>query len=406
MNDNMQNYYKMEFEMLKDAHFQTSQKIITFFQYALLIFSAPLALLTSSSISKALLGVIFILIGFIEVFVISYLSSLRAEALLYARQINRIRSVFYSEHILGKNVEDIHNRKILLSQDQKPDYNDRGQFFYIVIVLGCFSAFYSFFGAYKLLQSFFPNSCYVLLSIGVALCMFLLSLFSYHCICLHKENSEDYYSRIIGVDIDGVLNKHELTFADICNRINGTALSASEITTLPVYKGGKISLEQEQAVFRTKEYWNEQVLAEGVVHYLVEEIMNKYGYKTYIFTWRDWEVNRDINGKEVSYNLKRETKKWIKDQQIKYKMIRFEKGNVDRPVSGFHHKYWTRFYFSKRYKIRFFVEDNAFNARKLSRICEYVFLINHMYNQEDNLPYNVIRVANWEEVLDWVKKLN
>lgn len=406
MNENMRNYYNVEFEMLKDAHFQTSQKIISFFQYALLIFSAPLALLTSNSISKTLLGTVFILIGIIEVFVISYLSSLRAEALLYARQINRIRNVLYSEHILGENVEDIHNRKILLSQDQKPDYNDRGQFFYIVIVLGCFSAFYSSFGAYKLLQSFFPSSCYRLLSVAVALCMFLISLFSYYRVCLHKENGEDYYSRIIGVDIDGVLNKHEITFAKICNIINETTLSPSEITTLPVHNSGIISLKQEQAVFRTKEYWDEQVLAEGAHYYLIEEIMNEYGYKPYIFTWRDWSVKNDINGKNVSYNLKRETKAWLESNQIKYKKIRFEKGNVDRPVSGFHHKYWTRFFFSKRYRIRFFVEDNVFNARKLSKICEYVFLINHQYNQEENLPYNIIRVDNWKEILDWVKKLN
>ena len=99
-------YYEQEFNMLKDAHFQTSQKIISFFQFALLIFSAPIALLTSDQISRAVLGTVFIVIGIIEVLVIAYLSSLRTEALLYARQINRIRNVIYSDGVLGKDIAE------------------------------------------------------------------------------------------------------------------------------------------------------------------------------------------------------------------------------------------------------------------------------------------------------------
>lgn len=45
--ENFLTYYSQEFNMLEDAHFQTSQKIISFFQYALLIFSAPIALLVA-----------------------------------------------------------------------------------------------------------------------------------------------------------------------------------------------------------------------------------------------------------------------------------------------------------------------------------------------------------------------
>lgn len=47
-------FYEKEYEMLKDARFQTSHKITSFFQYALLIFSAPLALLASEYIQKEL----------------------------------------------------------------------------------------------------------------------------------------------------------------------------------------------------------------------------------------------------------------------------------------------------------------------------------------------------------------
>lgn len=99
--DELISYYEKEFDMLKDAHFQTSQKIISFFQFALLIFSAPIALLTSNQITRLVLGCVFVVIGLIEVLIIAYLTSLRVEALLYARQINRIRSVLYSNGVIG-----------------------------------------------------------------------------------------------------------------------------------------------------------------------------------------------------------------------------------------------------------------------------------------------------------------
>ncbi len=410
-NFNKQKYYENEFIMLKDAHFQTSQKIINFFQYALLIFTAPLALLTSDGISNALIGFIFCFIGIIELIVIAYLSSLRIEALQYARQINRIRSVVYSEKTIGDNVEEIHNRKILFSQDKKPDYQERSQFKYIVYVLGGFSMFYSSLGMYKLLSysSFIKKNnlrdavIYAVIYAGV---MMFLVMLVYWLVCVRSENGTEYYARIIGVDIDGVLNKHEETFVDICNQINGTHLNKLDITTLPVHDGGKITLQEEQNVFKTKEYWEKQIPTEGAVHYLVEEIRNKYGYKPYIFTWRDWSVEKNISGEKVSYNMKKETKRWLKRFGIKYKKIRFEKGNIDRPVSGVRLKYWTRFYFAKKYKIQYFVEDNIYNAIKLSHICEYVFLLDHLYNRTDNIPYNVIPVASWKEILDWIKKLN
>lgn len=84
---------------------QTSQKITSFFQYALLIFSAPLALLTLENINKALLGIIFLFIGVVGYFVMIYLNQLRAEYLLYARSINQIRKNMYNDfHKKDKDV--------------------------------------------------------------------------------------------------------------------------------------------------------------------------------------------------------------------------------------------------------------------------------------------------------------
>lgn len=408
--ENFSTYYSQEFNMLEDAHFQTSQKIISFFQYALLIFSAPIALLVAEKMSQRVLGVTFVVIGFIEVLVIAYLSSLRSEALLYARQINRIRNVLYSQGILGENVEEINKQKILFSQDKKPNYSDMSQFFYIVLVLGSLSAFYTSFGVYKLIRTFTDFSCMQVIlgiSLSCGIVMLIISFLIYKYICVYNENGTNYYKRIIGVDIDGVLNKHEKTFVEIFNKQNSNdEISADQITTLPAHESGIIDREREQLVFKTADYWENQVLTDDAKQYLVEEIRNKLGFEPYIFTWRHWKVKETLAGEKTCFCMKRRTKKWLRKNKIKFKKIFFEKGNVDRPISLWSVKYKTRYYYAQKYRIRYFVEDNYDNAEKLSHICEYVFLVDHLYNQTKEMPYNIIRVSNWKEIHSWIKKLS
>lgn len=402
----LENYYEQEFNMLKDAHFQTSQKIISFFQFALLIFSAPIALLTSEQITKTVLGSVFIIIGVIEVLVIAYLSTLRTEALLYARQINRIRSVLYSKGILGDHIDDINNKKILFSQDKKPAYRDWNQFLFIVLVLGFFSAFYVAFGTYKLFTGIFGFSHvkYILmLAAALGILMVIISFLVYVYITTYGENGTAYFKQNIGIDIDGVLNKHEEIFIEILNK--QTEKTIEEITHLPVHISGDITREEEHAVFETKEYWEKQQLSDGAKEYLIEDIKNTLGFNIYVFTWRNWNVNKNLKGESVHFNIKKHTKKWLKENDISYKKIKFEKGNYNKPISLFYSKYKTRYYYAQKYKIRYFVEDDLRNAEKLSHICEYVFLINHTYNEKSDLPYNVIRVEGWKEISEIIKKL-
>lgn len=407
MDDNqIINYYEIEFNMLKDAHFQTSQKIISFFQFALLIFSAPIALLTSEQITKPVLGSVFIVIGVIEVLVIAYLSTLRTEALLYARQINRIRAVLYSKGILGKKIDDINNKKILFSQDKKPAYRDWNQFLFIVLVLGFFSAFYVAFGTYKLFTGLFGFSnvkCIFVLAIVLGLLMVIISCLAYVYTTTYGEKGTAYYKQNIGVDIDGVLNKHEEKFIEILKK--QTDITIEKITHLPVHISGKITREQEHNVFETKEYWEGQQLSNGAKEYLIEDIKNTLGFNVYIFTWRNWDVRKSLDGKPIRFSIKKHTKKWLKEKGISYKKIKFEKGNYNKPISLFDAQYKTRYYYSKKYKIRYFVEDDLRNAERLSHICEYVFLINHTYNENPNLPYNVIRVDSWKEIAEIIKRL-
>ena len=413
-------FYTKEYEMLKDAHFQTSQKITSFFQYALLIFSAPLVLLTSEFKEKALLGIVFLFIGVVGYFVMLYLNQLRAESLLYARTINQIRKNIYNElYKKHMDINKINQTLVLLSQDKKPKYFDSSQFIFVVIVLGLFDSFYLSFGVYTIIplpgiycEWVLKNSLLVAF-LAFAL-WFALHMLSFKLMSNYNENGTAYFKRIIGVDIDGVLNKHEEQFVNtyntlFCGQHSRKELNVSCITTLPVSKSGIINREDEHRVFKTCEYWDTMPENDDCNIYLPQEIKNKLGYKVNIFTWRDWDVCYKISGEHINdYSIKNRTKEWLKEKGISYNKIFFEKGNIDRPITAFGAKYKTRFYYSAKQNIKYFVEDNIYNAEKLSHICKYVFLFSHEYNKNEHiaLPFNVIRVSSWKDVLDKIKELD
>lgn len=417
--DQFQKFNAKEYDMLKDAHFQTSQKITTFFQYAILIFSAPLVLLTSDSIKKSLLGLVFLFIGVVGYFVMLYLSQLRAESLLYARAINQIRKNTYNElYSINKDIYKVNQSIILLAQDRKPKYFDISQFVYIVIVLGLFDSFYFSFGIFTLLPlpGIYCNwmlTNHLLITILSVIFWLALHIISYKLISNYNENGSAYFKRIIGVDIDGVLNKHEEQFVRIYNHIFQTQncknkLEACSITTLPVSKSGIIKRDDEHRVFRTREYWDTMPENDDCSIYLTQKIKKELGYKVFIFTRRSWKVRYKLSGEEIGYSIVNGTKMWLKEKNLLYDKIYFEKGSADMPVTAFGAKYRTRYYYSAKYNIKYFIEDDIYNAERLSHICKYVFLINHTYNLNESieLPFNVIRVYSWREILDKINELD
>ena len=397
-------FMEKEYEMLKDAHFQTSQKITSFFQYALLIFSAPIVLLTAENKpEEILLGTVFTVIGTVGLFVLFYLLQLRAEALLYARNINRIRSHIYTQS--GKKVSELDKIKVLMSQDKKPAYGDWSQFGGVVIIMALLDSLYFGYGISKFLKDDIQYmTLWILLS---AILFFVVHIVMYIGITCYNENGSSYYKRRIGVDIDGVLNNHEKQFVEIYKKIYNENLNESDIKTLPVSKSGKISLENEHKIFTISNYWEDMPVKENAAYYLNHEICEKLGYQAYVFTWRPWKVICDQENKRCKYDIDDATKNWLSKNKITYKKLIFEKGNVDMPTKMFNYKYKNRYYLSRKYKISYFVEDDLNNAIKLSSVCQYVFLIDHLYNRNDNdcVPYNIIRVNNWQEIYEWIKKL-
>lgn len=200
-------------------------------------------------------------------------------------EINRIRSILYSNGVIGTKTDEIHKRKILFSQDKKPDYKDSNQFIYIVFVLGLFSAFYFSFGFYKIATYFDLLKTKGAIFSTVFVCGFFVMAVAYvmYKIVITKgENGTEYYKQRIGVDIDGVLNNHENVFVEILKETTGKSLKCSDIKSLPVSISTDVTRDEEHNIFETKEYWESQKLAAGAKQYLIEELRNTIGYKPYI----------------------------------------------------------------------------------------------------------------------------
>jgi len=177
---------------------------------------------------------------------------------------------------------------------------------------------------------------------------------------------------------------------------------------------------------------------------ILNKIKNLFNLKVFIFTYRDWpqlknEENcikrgwkENINNyysrlglnnlikriETLDYyifkkNIDKITRLWLFENGIKFprsfkrhnndvKLI-IEKGNEE--VSELRAMFKNRFYESIKNNIRFFVEDDLRKAIKLSYICDFIFLFDQPYNQEDNLPNNVFRLKSWEEIYRKIREL-
>lgn len=409
-NEKLIDFYLKEYEVLSQAHFQASQRITTFFQYALIILAAPIAVFelvtnlfpqnnsSSTFFDQPLAICICIGIGLVGLFIVLYLGQLRSEVLMYARSVNTIRKFFYDNQDLGKDRNLLSDDYfVLLHQQKKPRYWDGEQFVFIIFALGAMNTLYFGFAMYQigLLNAYLLTTCGVFYALHFGLYYFLT--------CLSESNCR-FFKHKIGIDIDGVITDHEKTFVEVYNQLingSGMTISQDDITTIPVHESGIINEADEQKVFRNTDYWEKLTPICNAIQIINEKLRNTHGYKIYLFTWRDWKL-------EDSQNLKRITKKWLKKNEIKCKKLFFESGNFDHPINARKALYKNRYYYSQKYKIEFFIEDEPIKAIKLSKICRYVFLIAHKYNESSGkLPYpkNVIRVKDWDELYMKLKSI-
>ena len=244
------------------------------------------------------------------------------------------------------------------------------------------------------------------------------------------------------------------TFCEILKDNIEKDVNPAQILIIPVHEFSSLCVtrEDERKVFNDPKYWKCMPVVESAAD-RIRSLRNVFKLKIYIFTYRPWP---DIEDKQelieiiklfcknsagfsmrllllllllkigLSFKLivkrwKEEplrliTIKWLKDNKIPYDKFIFEKGNdYSSDPRG---KFNNRFYISRKKKIRFFVEDDCEKAIKLSYICDVVFLLSHPYNEPNeklpdeinrvrkNLPSNIIRVKNWDEIYQHIRRLS
>jgi len=155
----------------------------------------------------------------------------------------------------------------------------------------------------------------------------------------------------------------------------------------------------------------------------IKELKNDFGYRINIHSYRPWPQssygtlsNESLKNTWKRKSLKKITKDWLKQYEIPYNDLFIEKTGIDVTSANFSlvgfifgiakSNFRNRFFYTRKKSYRYFIEDTIENAIKLSRNCEYVFLLNQPYNNSNNaLPSNVIRVENWIEIREKIREL-
>lgn len=399
-NRDLEDFFQNEYNTLSQAHFESGKQITSFFQYALVILAAPLTLIgininTIEQFNDVLVIAFCFLISIVGFLITMYLAQLRTEVLMYARCINNLRKSYYNTF---QNYIDLDNEGVLLIQKKKPKYWDGEQFIFALLALSIINSAYIAYGV-----SVITSQIYWFTMAGVF--MFVLHILVYALLTRKSEANFRFYKHTIGIDIDGVINDHESQFIRIYNDLfPQDKIDINDIISIPVHEHdpAKIPEMRERKVFETLTYWETMPEIPDASRIIKEFLANTMGYKIFIFTKRDWNVEGADHRK---YNIRKVTKKWLSEKKIRYNRIWFERGNYDSPISVNRALYYNRFYIAARRKIEFFIEDEPIKACKLANVCRYVLLIDHRYNQSYKYPCNVIRVKDWEEVKKVIRQL-
>jgi uncharacterized HAD superfamily protein len=423
--ESFQKFLLSEYNNIAAAHFNTVNTISNFFRYYLLIVTIPVpavaffaknidATLFSKfeSVINVTAGIGSLLIFVVSFCVIIYMINLRFDAILYARVVNGIRRYFY---MLSKlDIFDLKKIKVLPITTSVPSYQEWRYFYPVILAFSLIAGFYMFFAIYFLYPDFVGNKDEKYLFLMIETVSISLSVIIY--ISLSRYREIGYLRRpVIGVDIDGVLNKHRNQFCNIYKSCSGKSISPEKITKIPVQEcrtlEQNVRKEDCYEVFNDPDYWKTMPINDDCVEVL-NKFKNSFNYRVELFTWRGWPEERyfpkdkineyiykwylvDLNWRTKGLAIKKLTKEWLKNNNVPYDKLTIESGSEDTPNPKFFLK--NRFQYARRGNYSIFVEDEVEKAKKLAQICDIVFLINQPYNQGDDLilEKNIIRVGGW-----------
>jgi len=432
---------------VSDAHFNTCMSISSFFRYYMLIVSIPLpAVISLSKLEENQslcsvcrqwglgLTIMFFLVSFLGTCVMAYISNLRFDAILYARHVNGIRKYF--ANIAQLTYEQESRYRSLPISTVIPKFFEGRYFLWVIFAFSFFNATYFALGAVtvfsyimvaqvpldalptvSLTDVILLKPLIVSSLLGTWIVVFSANVLLYYFLADWRELKRDFERHIIGVDVDGVLNKHREQFCavlkDRCNKV----VDPRDITTIPVHKCKDIDVQEmdEYKVFNTYEYWSQMPAQEDSAK-IIRKLRDSFGFKVYIFTHRDWPQFKLLRDERAEYkdewrrrgakSIERITEEWLARHDFHYDKLIIEKGNIHTTAPLKKIRTHNRFVISSKKQIRVFVEDDIEKAHKLANICDLVFLIDQPYNQfEGDLPMNVLRVSTWDELYDTIKRL-
>jgi uncharacterized HAD superfamily protein len=463
-----------EYNNIAKAHFNTVSGISTFFRYYLLIVSLPFPLLAltlkglgegalCSLLEEFGVGIpaVATLISVVGLCVMGYIANLRFDAVLYARTVNGIRSYFVQHS--GLSLAEELNFRVLPRTAHFPRYIEWPFFGFVILTFALFDTAY-FAGGWLWWLGPRPNAVVW----GASAVLFLTHLASYVCLARHRERAY-LRTHIVGVDIDGVLNEHRPHFCALLKELLGKELDPESITHIPVHElpHAKVTRDDEHAVFNHPRYWTEMPVKEGAADVL-KELRNVFRYKVWLFSYRPWpnedtflpdrrgeygqfwdkertrleRLRRGLHlvkgsgvaswerlhwllkkvriGYDNAAPIRRMTRRWLDKCGFTYQKLVVEEGNVDTTDPDILTR--NRFVKAKERRIRLFVEDDLFKARKLANICEAVFLIRQPYNRrqypndeacpddwrkrkDPDLPNNVIPVDSWSDIKKYIREV-
>lgn len=457
-----------EYKNISNSHFESVKQVSIFFRYYLLILGAPVLLLNifqnkenglsdffkgnSDSIFYDISFYYFLAISLIGFFVYVYIINLRLDALLYARTVNKTRRYFYENSSLSIDEFDYYlNLPITTS---KPKYFEKSFFIPLLSVftlincgfLICAFGIKIIDSPYLLNWKYFDFPMTIELIVLITCVFFLIHWLAYYVLSNLKNNYYLKYFRI-GIDIDGVLNNQTKHFVDYLKKITGKHIEADDIKEIPVHLNETLGVSSldERCVFNTKEYWENLSIRPNTA-LRVNEFQKRFGYSILFFSYRDWpqysnnqEKTKidDIIRKAGFTPLKKDeiisiTRKWLEKNNIEViyskglinvlknqlsslfffnKILTIEMGNPYITDTRFLNKMKKAIRNNNRFQgaslkgFKFFIDDTPENALKLSGLCDYVFLFDEPYNQNIQLPKNIIRVKSWDEIYKNLKRL-
>lgn len=472
---NFSEFQRSEYEHIAEAHFKAIEAISTFFRYYLVVMSIPLPVLavmlrfggSGADFSPpvgTLLGMAWpflIATGIVGFCMMMYIINIKMDVTLYSRVVNSIRKYFYDLYPAD------HANKLLMRQLPQsanfPRYLDI-PFIFVILAFSIFDVLYFGLGAHIFAASNLRGAVYLsdfsfdnidklesIILIATVLVFFSAHFISYYAFAAHRES---FYlrGRALGVDIDGVLNKHREMFCEMAASKLGKSISPDEIKVLPVHDNTglspSISRNDERQIFNDPTYWVDMPALEGAAE-AIRSIRNSFLLPVHVFTHRPWPdalaQNSDSGAEATTFrrtwrlaanemarrasakpcariwvfvvtflnyraSIRYITKYWLHKSDVMFDTLLVESGNENRMYSRGRRN--NRFNYSNKRKIRFFVEDDWVNAVRLSYICDIVFLIDQPYNKaslkdhtkHDNdiivgtLPSNIIRVTSWDEL--------